>query len=352
MAYIKDYWDDKEGRVKLAREHTEEMEAIYGDRCKDSAARTQIHDTVVCIQEPGRIEELGNPNLKITVSDTDSVSAVFRFAEGNTAVLNFASYKAPGGMFLEGSRAQEECLCHASNLFNVLREFKESYYSWNNAHKNRALYMDRALYSPDIIFFSEDGEERDCNVITCAAPNKSAAQKYCNVSDKVNADVLESRIRFILSIAEEHGVWTLILGAFGCGVFGQDSKEVAMTFKKVLQSRPWSFERVIFAIPDGKNQNLAAFKEVFEGAPDSSDTELENESEASFFVVVADSCGKRKYVSRDFPKTFLYTVKLTRSQRFTSKEQAQNFIDGFNEYGKYPIQNPEIKEVARILKVL
>lgn len=116
-----------------------------------------------------------------------------------------------------------------------------------------------------------------CDVITCAAPNKSAAQKYCNVSDKENAFVLESRIRFILSVAEEHEVKTLILGAFGCGVFGQNPQEVAMIFKKALLSEPWSFEQVVFAIPDGKNQNLAAFRHTFMGKPDFSILNLKEE---------------------------------------------------------------------------
>ena len=108
---------------------------------------------------------------------------------------------------------------------------------------------------------------------------------------------------------------------------------------------------MIFAIPDGKNQNLSAFKEVFLETSGPSDMELEKESETSFFVVVADSYGKRKFVSRDFPKTFPYTITLSKCQRFDSREKAQKFIDSFNEYGKYPIQNPEIKEVVRILKM-
>ena len=95
--------------------------------------------------------------MKIEVVDMDSVSAIFQYAENNTAVLNFASYKNPGGMFVNGSKAQEECLCHESFLYNVLKE-NQNYYNWNNQHKNRALYLNRALYSPNIKFFHEDKE--------------------------------------------------------------------------------------------------------------------------------------------------------------------------------------------------
>lgn len=193
----------------------------------------------------------------------DTVSAIFRYKkkEKRTAILNFASYKNAGGMFLQGSSAQEESLCHASFLYNVLSEFKD-YYAWNDKHKNRALYENRALYSPDVVF-TNDSVGTLCDVITCAAPNKSAAQKYCHVSDEENYNALESRIRFVLHIAEKEKVDTLILGAYGAGVFGQDATEVAQIFKRLLIEEFWTFEKIIFAIPDcSRNKNYKKFLDV------------------------------------------------------------------------------------------
>lgn len=100
-------------------------------------------------------------------------------------------------------------------------------------------------------------------MITCAAPNKASAQKYCHVSNAENHDVLESRIRFVLSIAEHEQVDTLILGAFGSGVFGQNGTEVAEIFKKLLTEEFWTFEKIIFAIPnDTRNGNYQKFMNV------------------------------------------------------------------------------------------
>ena len=136
------------------------------------------------------------------------------------------------------------------------------FYDWNNRHKNKALYLNRALYSPNIIFCN-DGNCVSCDVITCACPNKSASQKYQNVSDKENTEVLKSRIKYVLDIAKDNNVDTLILGAYGCGVFGQDAKEVASIFREYLTTTHKCFKRVIFAIPNGKDGNLEAFKKVF-----------------------------------------------------------------------------------------
>ena len=61
----------------------------------------------------------------------DSVEAIMNYSQGKTAVLNFASYKEPGGGFMAGSQAQEESFCHESFLYNVLRQF-QYYYDWNN----------------------------------------------------------------------------------------------------------------------------------------------------------------------------------------------------------------------------
>ena len=63
--------------------------------------------------------------------------------------------------------------------------------------------MNRGLFSPDIKFF-KNGKIVHCNVITCAAPNKTAATRYQQISDLENKTVLEKRIKFVLDIAKEN----------------------------------------------------------------------------------------------------------------------------------------------------
>lgn len=252
------YWNNKGKRAEKAREHTQLMDYYYGDEIDDCVNETKIYN-----EKSDFNTELNGLN-NIIIDDLDSVSAIFKYSNKNNinAVLNFASYKNPGGMFINGSIAQEEYLCHYSYLYNVLKKFDNNYYKWNREHKNKALYLNRALYSPNVRF--ENGSNYIyCDVLTCASPNKKASQKYCYVSDEENFKVLKERIEFILKVAQDNLVENLILGAIGCGVFGQSPYEVAQIFKELLTTKYKCFDKVIFAIPDKKGENYIAFKEVF-----------------------------------------------------------------------------------------
>ncbi len=257
-------WNNKEYRAKKAAEHARYCAETYPGEIKKSLLGTiEYFPDFKCVQFTG-------DSPQMTIEPLDSVSAIFKyadFAKDKMAVLNFASYKYPGGMFLQGSSAQEESLCHESFLFNVLKE-KKDYYDWNKNYLNNSLYMNRALYTPNVIF--ERDKQVSCGVITCAAPNLYSGKRYHNITREENAVELSKRIQYIFDIADDNKIETLILGAFGCGVFGQQATEVAEVFKKTLQGRGYGGRKpmtkyVIFAIPEGTNGNLLAFKNVFFG---------------------------------------------------------------------------------------
>lgn len=242
------YRSRKDELAKKAVIHTKEMSKKYKSEIALSIENTKFYDGQPILETSGDLP-------KIEVVDLDSVSAIHRYSSENMAVLNFASYKFPGGGFMRGSSAQEEALCQHSYLYNVISEFDSTVYEWNRNNLNKGMYLNRGLYSPDIIF----DDKTKCSVITVPAPNKSVMLKYGNFTEEENAKALLHRIKLVVDIAEENNVKTLILGAFGCGVFKQDPFEVATLFKKVLRGS--SFEKVVFAIPRGANYN--AFKEIF-----------------------------------------------------------------------------------------
>ena len=250
------YWARKSELSDKANKHTNLMESKYTYEISNSFGNSLIFSDGFSFCS-------GNPSRDVVLESLDTVSALFKYfkRDKKIALLNFASYRNPGGKFLCGSSAQEESLCHSSYLYNVLSKF-DSYYSWNNKHKNNSLYKNRAIYSPSIRFFL-DGYTCTSDVITCAAPNYSSARRFAGVSSKQNLFYLSNRCNFVLDIAEDQGVDTLILGAFGCGVFGQSGTDVARCFKKHLESH--CFSKVVFAIPNkGMGyENYSMFQKVF-----------------------------------------------------------------------------------------
>lgn len=207
----------------------------------------------------------GYKNTNVCLSENDTVSVIRKKANGKTAVLNFASFKNPGGGFMTGSMAQEEALCHETSLYPVLKRFKSKYYNDNCHRLHDGLYENAALYTKDVLVFEEDTLVTKCDIITCAAPNVKAFKiKNAKCScDDVIAETLKDRIQFMLDIALVNGVDTLILGAWGCGVFGCDPEQVARIMCECLiTDYKGDFEQVIFAIPNASGENFKAFKKV------------------------------------------------------------------------------------------
>lgn len=214
---------------------------------EESIANSKIYENVGSVERRDQTTE-------VIVTDMKTFDAALKYREGKTCALNFASFKNPGGGFLKGAVAQEEYLCQNSTLYNVLSQFT-SYYEKNRLNTNDALYWNRAIYSPGIVVLPS-GVKVD--ILSCAAPNIKASRMID--SKKIQAVI--SRIKFVLDILEKEECDTVILGAFGCGVFGNDPRFVARTFcsQGVLRR---GFKRVVFAIPNSKSVNHRAFKEVY-----------------------------------------------------------------------------------------
>ena len=70
-----------------------------------------------------------------------------------------------------------------------------------------------------------------------------------------------------LQVAASQGVEALVLGAWGCGVFRNDPKDIAGMFRDALCSVHLPLG-VVFAVPSARDKRrcpLAAFREVFRG---------------------------------------------------------------------------------------
>ena len=97
------------------------------------------------------------PAAALEVRGEGTVDAVFRLSGEETlcpklGVLNFASAKNPGGGFLNGSVAQEECLAFCSSLYHTQTTGQgPRYYEINRANRD-PVYTDTMLIG-DVTFF-------------------------------------------------------------------------------------------------------------------------------------------------------------------------------------------------------
>ena len=219
------------------------------------------------------LSEDGGPAPPVEVVDGTTQRAAQRLAaEGPVVLLNFASGRNPGGGFLNGARAQEEDLCRCSGLYPTLLT-QWTYYEANRARSSTD-YTDHAIFSPAVPFFRLSGrspllsEPFLASVITMPAPNV-VSRKNPRLKLPVVVETFGRRWRQVLAIAADTGHRRVLLGAWGCGAFGNDARRVAATARQALADPRFAgrFDHVEFAIPDtGKvsRANLAAFREALE----------------------------------------------------------------------------------------
>ena len=116
----------------------------------------------------------------------------------NPAILNLASAKSPGGGYHEGYAAQEESLCHSSNLSLSLYQYGSPKFKHIReccvTTKEPGYPLDRnfgGIYTPNVTFFRNSRakffalQERvfHCDVITVAALSFNGRTEFCGVEE-------------------------------------------------------------------------------------------------------------------------------------------------------------------------
>ena len=199
-----------------------------------------------------------NSQTKYICSDKRSFEAAKDYKGKKTAVLNFANCHSIGGNpFFSG--AQEESLCRCSTLLPCLEAMRVPFYMKHkrqyDAREIGNIGTDDLIYTPDVVVFKTDertdpiypkmmeqSEWYKVDVITSAAPELMKM----NYTPKNYVEIITSRIKKILDVAAKEKVEVLILGAWGCGAFANDSKVVSDAFFTLLEN--YNFEVVEFAL--------------------------------------------------------------------------------------------------------
>lgn len=243
------------------------------------------------------------PDIKLRVVDTLSAARELLY-DSNTqkddlsnrnarvGILNMASMLAPGGGFLNGASSQEESLCMRTTL---LPSLSDSFYR---------LPEIGGIYTPDVLVFrdaeAEDLEKRNRWFVDCVSagmlrfPSISVDEvtgrgSYSSSKDR---ELVIEKMRAVMRIFQSKSVKIVVLGAWGCGAYGNPVGEVAAAWKKVLlggrqaqrskkgRKELWTgIETVVFAIKDA---GLAdAFGQAFGDGLILDDNEDDSEQEDS-----------------------------------------------------------------------
>lgn len=235
------------------------------DAVSRAVARTRLHLPDDPLDLP---EQTGFPRVDVT---NESTLQATRRLGGDIACLVFASARNPGGGFLNGAQAQEESVARGSALYPCLRAAGD-FYAHHRAHDDLR-YSDRVIHSPAVPVFRDDKgallpEPYPVSFLTAAAPNRSAILR--NQPERAGdiPAALHRRAARVLHVAAAHGHRRLVLGAWGCGVFGNDPATVADAFLTALRDNRY-FDHVVFAVLDRQPGTpiLAAFAEAFGSRP-------------------------------------------------------------------------------------
>ena len=188
-----------------------------------------------------------SPQLySLLVVPCDSITAALTLhqhlaASPSIAILNFADPVKPGGGYMNGRTAQEEDVCRAvPALFPALAV-------------SAAYPLDPAAAPPVIHaaiwreppFSSRLSTAVPVTVVTAAAPNGNGALSAAVPlqGPGYRAD-FRRRMHHALRAAHAAGCSTVILGAWGCGVFRNRPDDVAALWSEVLDALEWRGLRV------------------------------------------------------------------------------------------------------------
>lgn len=225
------------------------------------------------------------------------------------AILNMASPLRPGGGVLSGAASQEEYLCARTTLYPSLRE--EFY----------RLPEIGGIYTPDVLVFRHWDHDSGAgaellpkadrffvDVVSAGMlrfPDLEGGEEgeHRGYAEQKDREMVVRKMRGVLGILRAKGVDRVVLGAWGCGAYGNPVGEVAAAWRKVLLGKTrgrgpgggriavrgdgWEGLEVVFAIKDAKmaERFAAAFgpgmevEEVASGNGEADDSAEESEEE-------------------------------------------------------------------------
>ena len=205
-----------------------------------------------------------NYNPSIIVDNIDSFDMARKMIvptdNNKILVLNLASFLSSGGGVERGCIAQEEDLYRKSNYFQA------------NYRNFYPLRKSEVIYSPTVYIIKDSNYNLldkfvAVSCLAVAALKNPPLVKISGANNYYERDIdktiMQEKIDMIFKVAIMNGHSDLVLGALGCGVYGNPKFEVALMFKNSIMKYGKYFKRIGFAILFRKeNSNYNVFKKV------------------------------------------------------------------------------------------
>lgn len=260
--------DGKKIELKLSKEEQREVK-VFSRTAIDNLASYKLQEKVFVMGRCGH-----------SCENTDSFTLARKIdsfrnkGSKEVLVLNFANPVHPGGGVRRGALAQEEELCRKSSLLLSLESDEASSYYESNKKLHTNMGSNAIIITPKVeIIKDQDGNLLDESVIvavmTCAAPDINTEFRYEGMSEGHYKHLFYRRIVGMLRCAAIMGYKYLVLGAFGCGAFGNDAKIVSDLFYKALKEFELDgmrekdlFNRIDFAVLS-RSQDQYNFKQFY-----------------------------------------------------------------------------------------
>ncbi|KAI4249435.1 MAG: hypothetical protein L6R42_008989 [Xanthoria sp. 1 TBL-2021] len=174
-------------------------------------------------------------------------------------ILNMANAHWAGGGWMKGALAQEEALCYRTSLYFTLK------------HRFYPMADKAAIYSPTVVVIRDslakqhgllDLSKTDdlpvVSVVSMAALRDPSIQQRVSdgqetYADPADRELMRAKIRMVLRVAAAKGHRQLVLGALGCGAFGNPRGEVVSLWKEVFLEPEFGggwWKDVVFAVLD------------------------------------------------------------------------------------------------------
>lgn len=224
---------------------------------------------VSTLNSASETQESAEKLVGVVNMDTFAAAQVLVERYKKVLALNLASTQEPGGGFDEGVGSQEEELCWRSDLGGMMDHLKHTLQLENPEVWNLNV---QTLYTPGVTVFRSSPNYAlmqkpfQVSVLSSAAVPypKLAESKYANPEDE---NAMRKRIYNQLYIAEQEGHDALVLGAFGCGAFGNPATVVAKIYQETIDAFfKDKFEKIVFAVLDRSENpegNFRVFQKQF-----------------------------------------------------------------------------------------